>query len=720
MDVVQRARIRSLFDQATDLEPADRPAFLDRACGSVDPHVRQEVEALLSAADAAGRFLATPELDGPRLAGPASASWTAGDGRAAPAAPADGRGDDAVRPGARLGPYVVVRTLGRGGYGVVVLARRAPEENDGSSAPSADAGLVAVKVLRPGMDSDEVLARFRLEHRALAAMDHPNVARVFGAGATPAGRPFFAMEFVDGLPLTDHCRSRGLGLAERLRLFADVCAGVQHAHQKGVVHRDLKPANVLVAEADGRAVPKVIDFGVAKAVAPDDGDGGAANPAFTAVSTLVPGPLGTPQYMSPEQVAEVPTDVDTRADVYALGAVLYELLADEPAFDAEALRAAGPAGVRRAIAEDDPPPPSERLSAAARAPDADGGEAESLVARARLVRGELDWVVGRAMEKDRARRYPTADALADDVRRFLRDEPVWARPPTPAARVRKFVRRHRGPVLAGSAVGVALVAGLGGTTVGLVQARHERDAARAAEGAAAAARKQADEQRAVAVANEARARDEADRAFKSRAYLYQMLVPPGSGGDRRPPPRAVLDFVAERADKVPPGSAGPDAELALRVALGKGYLDHGAAKEAAAQYALAKAAALAAYGPSHVEYASAAHNAAVPLLMLKQYAAAEPLLREALAAYRRAAPAGVMIRVPVLQNLGLMLVMTDRPGDAEPPLREALDGVSAAQGERHPRTAHAKRMLADALAAAGQDAEAERLRREADEVDPRR
>jgi serine/threonine protein kinase len=355
--------------------------------------------------------------------------------------------------GAVIGPYKLLEQIGEGGFGVVFMAEQ--------SQPVRR--MIALKILKPGMDTRQIVARFEAERQALAIMDHPNIAKVFDGGQTGTGRPYFVMDLVKGLPITDYCDQTRLTTRQRLELFVQVCHAVQHAHQKGIIHRDLKPSNVLVTMQDGMPQVKVIDFGVAKALGQQLTD----KTLFTGFAQMV----GTPLYMSPEQAALSNVDVDTRSDIYSLGVLLYELLTGTTPFDKERLRKAPYDELRRIIREEEPPKPSTRISTLGQAATTMSAQRQSDPARlSRLCRGELDWIAMKALDKDRNRRYETANSLAQDVERFLRDEPVQACPPSAWYRLGKFVRRNRGAVVAASLVLLALVGGVIGTTAGLLRA----------------------------------------------------------------------------------------------------------------------------------------------------------------------------------------------------------------------------------------------------------
>ncbi|HEX5271817.1 MAG TPA: serine/threonine-protein kinase, partial [Gemmataceae bacterium] len=425
-------REQAIFVAAVgQVSPDEWEAYARAACAG-DDQLLARVRQLLRAHAEAGSFLDAPAPDlGATVAEP-------------PVREA---------PGTVIGPYKLLEQIGEGGFGVVFMAEQTQPVRR----------KVALKVLKPGMDTRQVVARFEAERQALALMDHPHIAQVFDGGATAGGRPYFVMELVRGVAVTAFCDENHLGVRERLGLFVDVCQAVQHAHQKGIIHRDLKPSNVLVTLHDDKAVVKVIDFGIAKAT----GQQLTEKTLFTNFAQMI----GTPLYMSPEQAQMSGLDVDTRSDVYSLGVLLYELLTGTTPFDKERLRTAGYDEIRRIIREEEAPRPSARISTL-------GGAAGTVSANrrsdpkklSRLMRGELDWIVIRALEKDRNRRYESAGAFAADVRRYLADEPVLACPPSAGYRLGKFLRRNKGRVMAAALAALALV----GAGVGSIEAWDQR------------------------------------------------------------------------------------------------------------------------------------------------------------------------------------------------------------------------------------------------------
>ncbi len=444
------AELRALFCEALECpSEEERRAFLDRVCGD-DRELRSRIEALLAAHQEAGAFLERP-------ASPPTGLWE----EPAPVEP----------PGATIGPYVLIERLGEGGMGVVYRAEQTQPVHR----------KVALKIIKPGMDTEQVVARFELERQALALMDHHNIARVLDAGATAAGRPYFVMDLVEGVPITAYCDQNHLAIAERLDLFVLVCRAVQHAHQKGIIHRDLKPSNVLVTLQDGVPVPRIIDFGVAKAT----GQGLAADATLTGLAQVV----GTPLYMSPEQADDSAHDIDTRSDVYSLGVLLYELLTGTTPFEPDSDHKASFVELRRLLREQDPPAPSTRLSALS---DADRSSVSANrhsdpCHLGRAVHGELDWIVMKCLEKDRARRYDSVSGLADDLMRYLTDQPVEAGPPSRLYRLAKFARRNHVALLT---VGLVVLSLLAGSAVSTWQAVEARKARRATAAALAIAQRQ--------------------------------------------------------------------------------------------------------------------------------------------------------------------------------------------------------------------------------------
>ncbi|MBX3374907.1 MAG: serine/threonine protein kinase [Phycisphaeraceae bacterium] len=455
------------------------------------------------------------------------------------------------------GRYRLLHVLGSGGLGVVWLADQVEPVRR----------KVAVKLIKPGMDSEQVLHRFEAERNALTLMNHPSIARVYDAGVTDRGRPWFVMEYVPGDPITKFCDRERLDTRERLELFIQACGAVQHAHQKSVIHRDLKPSNILVTMHEGRPLAKVIDFGIAKATGAELTEG----TLFTEHGQLI----GTPEYMSPEQAEITALGVDSTTDIYSLGVVLYELLTGVLPFDPGTLRSRGFAEIRRIIREEDPPKPSTRLRTLGPATETVGKQrrAEPRSLQRRL-RGDLDWITMRAMEKQRARRYPSASELAADVRRHLDNEPVLAGPPSLAYRASKLVRRHRG-VVASAALGlVALLLGVVGLGWGVVQARARQAEAVAAHAVAESeaqrarqAEEHAESQRGLAEASAARARAEAQRASLVTDFLLNVLGLADPDVSQSPN-TTIQDLLVRAGEEVGPALRGePRAELAVRLVL---------------------------------------------------------------------------------------------------------------------------------------------------------
>jgi serine/threonine protein kinase len=440
-------REQALFAAALERPAPERELFLDGACHG-EPMLRARLEALLAAHEQPAEALA---------------SLTDDSNSTVNIAPIEEPLDEAV--GQTLGRYKLLEQVGEGGCGVVYVAEQTEPIRR----------RVALKVIKLGMDTRAVVARFEAERQALAMMDHPNIAKVLDAGTTEAGRPYFVMELVRGIKITKYCDQEKLSTRERLDLFIKICQAIQHAHQKGIIHRDIKPANIMVTLHDSVPVPKVIDFGIAKAT-----EGRLTD---ATVYTQLHQFIGTPAYMSPEQAEMSGLDIDTRSDIYSLGVLLYELLTGVTPFDAQTLVQSGLDEMRRIIREEEPKRPSTRLSTLGMADAAalTKHRQEKLPALVNLVRGDLDWIVMKCLEKDRTRRYETANGLAADIQRHLKEEPVVARPPSAGYRFQKLLRRNKLSVAAGGAVAVALVVGLGAATVMFVREQKQRLEAQAAQ-----------------------------------------------------------------------------------------------------------------------------------------------------------------------------------------------------------------------------------------------
>jgi len=555
------------------------------------------------------------------------------------------------RPGTVIGRYELLEQIGTGGFGVVFVAQqREPVQRQ-----------VALKVIKLGMDTQQVIARFERERQTLALMEHPNIARVLDAGATDAGRPYFVMELVPGAPITAYCDQQRLTIPARLALFIQVCSAVQHAHQKGVIHRDIKPSNVLVETHDGRAHPKVIDFGIAKVTTGADAD--------ITRSTGQLQMLGTPQYMSPEQAAGS-AEFDTRTDVYSLGVVLYELLTGQTPFAAAELSSASYAEVQRLICEVEPPRASVRAAGAGAASAANRGTDPPTLAR--RLRGELDWIVARSLEKEPRRRYASPSELAADLQRYMSGEPVVAAPPSRAYRARKFVRRHRAAVASGAAMLALLLAGLGALSFAFVQVRAERD--RTEE-----ARREAQRQADIA---------EAINEFLNTDLLAAAAPAQEEARGRDATMGDVLDTAARRLDHDPAVRARfadmPVVEAAIRRTMAATYQALGDVQTAESQYARAVALLTEARGAADEETLRCQTELAAALRALGREDEAEAKLMVVRSALEHDPTGNAAGMARVLNDLSLIVRSRGEFARAEKLLLESQALAIAAGLDGHP------------------------------------
>jgi len=533
----------AVFTEALRLPPEERGRYLDEACKS-GVEFRRRVEALLLAYEQAGDFLGRPAADR--------------SPKAAQVLPV------AEKPGDRIGHYKLLQQIGEGGCGVVYMAEQEEPVRR----------RVALKIIKPGMDTKSVIARFEAERQALALMNHPNIAKVFDAGATEAGRPYFVMELVRGIKITEYCNQNLLTTVDRLGLFVQVCQAVQHAHQRGIIHRDIKPSNILVTQSlEGVAMPVVIDFGVAKATT---NQRLTDKTVFTAFEMLI----GTPAYMSPEQATLSSVDVDTRTDIYSLGVLLYELLTSSTPFETEELLKAGLDEIRRVIREQEPLRPSTRLS---KMPGAD----LTTVAQQRqsepprlihTIQGDLDWIVMKALEKDRTRRYETANGLALDVKRFLENEPVLARPPSRLYKFQKTVQRNQLLFL-----GISLIAVLLVTSLIVLSAL---------------------------LGKERQARQQSQQETRVLEEMFNGVGPSKAHGRNTEMLRDILDRTAELAGSELRNQPAVQAQLCSLIA--KAYLDLSSYDQAARMDRIALVDEQELYGPKSAEAAASLYHLGIP------------------------------------------------------------------------------------------------------------
>jgi serine/threonine protein kinase/tetratricopeptide (TPR) repeat protein len=643
-----------IFSAAIELPASDRAAYLDQACQG-DPELRNRVEALLREHDELGDFLEESPSKGVT----------------------QGAGIVGLKPGDRIGRYKLLKQLGEGGCGVVYMAEQEEPVRR----------RVALKIIKPGMDTKSVIARFEAERQALALMDHPNIAHVFDAGSTENGRPYFVMELVEGVRITSYCDQYSLSTRARLELFVQVCDAIQHAHQKGIIHRDIKPSNILVAAgADGKQVPKVIDFGIAKATT---GQQLTDKTIFTAFEMLI----GTPAYMSPEQAALTSSDVDTRTDIYSLGVLLYELLTGTTPFDARELLKAGLDEVRRVIRDEVPVRPSRRLTIMVAANLANvsvrcGAEAPRLI---RQLRGELDWIVMKALEKDRERRYQTTNTLAGDIQRYLKNETVSARPPSRLYQFRKLASRHKLEFAALGIVMATLVAGLGITTWSLAKEKRAH----------------------------IEARTEATRSGQVARFLDGMLtsgdpVLANGRGSAEAMWRDMLDRAAKRVGTELTNQ--PAVQADMRMTIGRVYEDLGLFEKAETiiQEALTMYCQLPKSESSNSEEKVAHARLALSGMYSRQGKIAESREEadKALAIVVKLKGEETMEFVKLETRLARCDLAEDNPAEAESLARRALATGRRLVGDRSVTLLETKLLLAEAVRMRGSLAEAQRWARD--------
>ncbi len=664
-------RVKALFNAALDLpDPTDRPAFVDRECGD-DRELRRRLDDLLAAYDQPADALERPLVkDAGRTTAPeggpipAAPSALAADLTAADSDQTDSHRPEIPAPAAKIGSIIAGRyklreEIGEGGMGSVYLAEQLQPVKR----------RVALKLIKVGMDSKIVLARFESERQALALMDHPNIAKVLDAGTTEAGRPFFVMELVKGIPLTEYCDQHRLGLLERLALFRQICSAVQHAHQKGIIHRDLKPSNILVESHDGTPVPRVIDFGLAKAIS---GLQLTEQSLYSAFGTVA----GTPLYMAPEQATFNAIDIDTRADIYALGVILYETLTGSTPIRRETFRQAAIDEMMRLIREVEPPTPSSRISTSENLPNLAATRQTEPSRLGRFVRGDLDWIVMKALAKERHRRYESPIAFSHDIERFLNHEPVSAGPPTAAYRFRKFVRRNRPRVIAASLVFLVLVGGIIGTTLGLFEARRQTAEKEKARNAEATQREYAEKRLA-----------QIEKANEILGSIFTDLNPKKEEKDGPP----LLTRLGERLDQATEQIEGDAIGDPLTVArmqntLGLSQLGLGFPEKAIRLFIKARATFTARLGAEHPDTLESMNDLALGYEDAGQFDRSLPLKGETLSLYKSSRGPDHPDTLVSMGNLATGYFKAGRLDLALPLWEETLALEKSKLGPDHPST----------------------------------